>query len=33
MDEQMLARSRVGIIHPPYVTPKDDGLMIVAAAG
>ncbi len=31
MDEQMLASIKaVGIIHPPYVTPKDDGLMIVA---
>jgi ParB family transcriptional regulator, chromosome partitioning protein len=31
MDEQLLASIRaVGIIHPPYVTPKDDGLMIVA---
>jgi ParB/RepB/Spo0J family partition protein len=31
MDEQMLASIKaVGIIHPPYVTPKDDGLMIIA---
>jgi len=31
MDEQMLASVKaVGIIHPPYVTPKDDGLAIVA---
>src|SRR5476651_1376793 len=31
MDEQMLASIKaVGIIHPPYVTPKGDGLMIVA---
>jgi ParB family chromosome partitioning protein len=31
MDEQMLASIKaVGIIHPPYVTPKDGGLMIVA---
>jgi ParB family chromosome partitioning protein len=31
MDEQMLASVKaVGIIHPPYVTPKDDGLVIVA---
>ena len=30
MDEQLLASiTAVGIIHPPYVTPKDDGLMIV----
>ncbi len=30
-DEQMLASVKaVGIIHPPYVTPKDDGLVIVA---
>ena len=30
MDEQMLASIKaVGIIQPPYVTPKDDGLMIV----
>jgi ParB/RepB/Spo0J family partition protein len=31
MDEQLLASIRaVGIIHPPYVTPKEDGLTIVA---
>src|SRR3984957_8368020 len=31
MDEQMLASVKaVGIIHPPYVTPKEDGLVIVA---
>src|SRR5580698_2809499 len=31
MDEQMLASIKaVGIIHPPYVTPKDAGLIIVA---
>jgi ParB/RepB/Spo0J family partition protein len=31
MDEQMLASIKaVGIIHPPYVTPKDDTLLIVA---
>jgi ParB family transcriptional regulator, chromosome partitioning protein len=31
MEEQMLASIKaVGIIHPPYVTSKDDGLMIVA---
>ena len=31
MDEQLLASiNAIGIIHPPYVTPKDDGLMIVA---
>src|SRR6204780_3028740 len=31
MDEQMLASVKaVGIIHPPYVTPKDDALLIVA---
>jgi ParB family chromosome partitioning protein len=30
MDEQLLASIRaVGIIQPPCVTPKDDGLMIV----
>jgi ParB/RepB/Spo0J family partition protein len=30
MDEQLLASIRaVGIIQPPFVTPKDDGLMIV----
>ena len=31
MDEQMLASIKaVGIIHPPYVTPKDSALTIVA---
>jgi ParB family transcriptional regulator, chromosome partitioning protein len=31
MDEQLLASIKaVGIIHPPYVTPKDNGLIIVA---
>ena len=31
MEEQLLASIKaVGIIHPPYVTTRDDGLMIVA---